>query len=391
MTRSPRPARRGGVRFRAVKVLVTTTPGLGHVLPILPLAQHLQARGHEVRWVVGPDGADAVRATGIAVTEGGLPARQRQAELGRQYPQMRTLPERERRLLGFSKGFGEIAAPVMLDVLWPLVAAWRPDVVVHDAADLAGPLVAAATGIPSACHGFGEVVPEPAVRRAGAEVAPLWEAAGLAADPYAGSYRGTYLDIYPPSLRSLDMGHVPRVQAVRPAEGRPAAGELAYVTFGTMFNVVDDCFRAAIRAAASTCAEVLVTVGPDGDPAAVGEQPANVRVERFVPQAEVLPRCRVVLCHGGSGTVLAALAHGVPLLCLPQGADQFANAANVAAAGCGIDIGPASVTEPALRAALAELVEAPAHLDAARAMAAEIAAMPGPSQAAAAVEALAAR
>ena len=70
-----------------------------------------------------------------------------------------------------------------------------------------------------------------------------------------------------------------------------------------------------------------------GSPAMLGAVPDHVRVESFIPQAEVLPGCGAVVCHGGSGTILAALAHGLPVVCIPQGADQFANAANVERVG----------------------------------------------------------
>ena len=54
----------------------------------------------------------------------------------------------------------------------------------------------------------------------------------------------------------------------------------------------------------------------------LGAQPAHVRAERFVPQSEELPHCDLVISHGGSGSVLGALAHGLPQLLLPLGADQ---------------------------------------------------------------------
>ncbi len=249
----------------------------------------------------------------------------------------------------FSKLFGELAAPTMVEPVTGLVEQWKPDVVVHDAAELAAPLVAAVRGVPSVCHGFGEVVPELSVRRAGEQVAALWQDAGLEPDAYAGSYRGLYVDIYPPALGALDMAHIPRIQMSRPATGELSSGDLVYVTFGTVFNQVDDDFRAAVLAAAAIADEVLVTVGSAGNPEAVGSVPANVTVERFVPQAEVLPRCGAVVCHAGSGTVLAALAHGLPLLCLPRGADQFANASNVARAGAGVSLLGDEATDEALR------------------------------------------
>ena len=62
----------------------------------------------------------------------------------------------------------------------------------------------------------------------------------------------------------------------------------------------------------------LVTVGRNVEPEALGPLPPRVRVERFVPQAHILPRSAAVVSHGGSGTTLGALAHGLPLVLVPQ-------------------------------------------------------------------------
>jgi len=96
-----------------------------------------------------------------------------------------------------------------------------------------------------------------------------------------------------------------------------------------------------------------------------------------VPQADLLPHADVVVHHGGSGTTLGALAAGVPQLVLPQGADQFANAEALLAAGAATQLLPAelsaeAVTEQARNAASCR--------DAARAIAEEIAAMPSPDE-----------
>ena len=369
-----------------VKVLVTSTPGLGHVLPLVPLAVELRDRGHELHWLAGPDNAATVTGLGIAVTVAGMPVQERLAEFRRRRPDVPTLSRPEARAVAFSTLFAELAAPPVLEALEPLVEAWRPDVIVHDAAELAAPLVAASAGIPSVCHGFGEVVLEASVRRAATIMEPAWTARGLAADPYAGSYRGLYVDIYPPSLGAEDMAHIPRWQLRRPAEGPMASGSLVYVTFGTVFNAVDDEFRAAVLGAAAAADEVLVTVGEGGDPAAVGAVPGNVRVERFVPQAEVLPRCGAVVCHAGSGTLLASLAHGIPLVCLPRGADQFSNAANVARLGAGSALIGDQITEAAVKTAIERAVSSGDQRAAARGLAQEITGMPSDAEVAAAIE-----
>lgn len=374
-----------------MRILVTSTPGFGHVQPILPLAVELRAQGHDVRWVAGEPGAETVAGAGFDVTVAGMSPRDRNAELNRRHPDLFTRPLAEARAIAFSTHFGELAAPVMVAALGDVVAGWRPDVLVHDAAELGAPLAAASANLPSVCLGFGELVPAQSARAAGDVVAPLWEAAGLEPDPYAGSYRGLYVDLYPASLRGEPMDHVPTVQPRRPADASAlATGELVYVTMGTVFNEVDDAFRAAVWGAAAVAEEVLVTVGPTGDPEGIGAVPAHVRVQRFVPQADLLPRCAAVVCHGGSGTVLASLAHGLPLLCLPRGADQFTNADNVARVGAGAVLRPAEVTEAAVRDALALLAE-PAARTRAAGLAAEIAGMPSDAEVAAAIATYAAR
>src|SRR3546814_3856798 len=103
----------------------------------------------------------------------------------------------------------------MLEPVRSAVDAWAPDVVLHDAAELVGPLAVASAGIPSVCHGFGQLVPEVAVRVAGDLLATMWRGAGVAPDRYAGSYRGLYVDIYPPSLATTRSTHVRPVQGSR--------------------------------------------------------------------------------------------------------------------------------------------------------------------------------
>jgi UDP:flavonoid glycosyltransferase YjiC (YdhE family) len=118
----------------------------------------------------------------------------------------------------------------------------------------------------------------------------------------------------------------------------------------------------------------------------LGEQPAHVRVERYVPQGAVLRHCHVVVSHGGSGTALGALALGVPQLCLPQGADQFLNAANIASSGAGLALLPHEATGDAVAGAVGRLLGEPSFRDAAAAVGESIALMPAVEEVAAVLE-----
>jgi len=127
-------------------------------------------------------------------------------------------------------------------------------------------------------------------------------------------------------------------------------------------------------------ADVLLTTGWQNDPAELRAIPANATAERFVPQDEILPRTSLIVTHAGSGSMLGALAHGIPLLAVPHAADQFENAAAVAAAGAGRVVMPDDLSEVAVREAAHALFDDPSYLDAARAVAAEIAAMPSAAE-----------
>jgi len=101
-------------------------------------------------------------------------------------------------------------------------------------------------------------------------------------------------------------------------------------------------------------ARVLTTVGNALDPESL-TVPDNAAVLRFVPHDLVLPEASLVVTHAGLGTVMAALRHGVPLLCLPMGRDQHANGRRVQELGIGRTI-PQESRVGVLRAAISRVL-----------------------------------
>lgn len=381
-----------------MRVLFSSLGAIGHIHPLVPLAVALQARGHDVRWATGPESCAWVERAGIPAVPAGQTQAERLAEFWRRYPETRERPPQEWPDVMFPKMFGEISAPLALADLLPLVRGWRPALVVHDAADLAAPIAAAAVGVPNVTHAFGALPPEARVRAAGEEVAALWRSEGLEPRAYGGAYDHMYLDIYPPRLQAAGGDHVKVRQPLRPVpfdgatdERLPAdiaddaARPLLYLTFGTVFND-NAAFRAALAGIGDLGVKVVVTVGPNGDPAAFGPQPDHVVLERYIPQTLLLPACDVVVSHGGSGTVLAALGMGIPQLCLPQAADQFINAAAVARAGAGLAIPPHEVDSTAVADAVRRLLDDSTFRRHARLVADDIAAMPSPDEVAGVLE-----
>jgi UDP:flavonoid glycosyltransferase YjiC (YdhE family) len=370
-------------------MLFTLAGGSGHLAPLVPLARAAAAAGHEVAFSARPWMAAAVEAHGFPAFAAGT-------DLGLA-PVRRPLAavDVEREIQAVGPGFGRRVARERAAGLLPLCASWRPDLLVCEELDF-GAMVAAerlalphATVLASASAGF--VRPE-------LVAGPLGEvraAHGLAPDPeLASPARHLVLSPFPPSLRDPGAaGHAFRGAAGARPPGRAAAREAptVYFTLGTVFNVESgDLFQRVVAGLRELPIRLVVSVGRDVDPAELGPQPAHVRVERWISEAEVLPACRLVVSHGGSGSVLAALAHGLPMALLPLGADQPLTAARCASLGVARVLDPLEATPRSVREAAASLLGDEACRRAAERVRAEIEALPGPAHAARLLERLAA-
>ncbi len=147
-----------------------------------------------------------------------------------------------------------------------------------------------------------------------------------------------------------------------------------YVTYGSVTPTLPffpELFRATVAALGELPVRALFTVGVDVDVDALGSVPGNVRIERWIPQADVMPHAAAMVGHGGAGSTRMALAAGVPSVIVPGFADQFRNAERVAALGAGLQAGPED-----LASALRQVLGEPAHSEAARRVAAEVARLP---------------
>jgi MGT family glycosyltransferase len=171
----------------------------------------------------------------------------------------------------------------------------------------------------------------------------------------------------------------------------PRDRPVVYVTEGTMHSKPPLLLRAAIQGLSSFGATVIVTTGKHRDPNGIGlgPLPTNVRVERFVPHSDLLPLTDVVVTTGGTGTVLAALAAGVPLVVVPTAWDQPENAWRIAEAGAGIRLAPSRCTPDAIRAAVERVLGDASFRQNACRLAAEFAGYGGAAQAADLIEGLA--
>jgi UDP:flavonoid glycosyltransferase YjiC (YdhE family) len=372
-----------------MRVLFTSTAGVGHVLPLLPLARAFAHAGVDVSFATAPSWCARLQGEGFRFLPAGLEADVGQERNAVHREAWLGLPPLERRPYAFTARFALIEAPERLAGVRNAASSSEPDLIVHESGDLTAPLVATELGLRSVHHGFGRLVPRVCFERAATVTDPLWRAAGLKPDSLGGVFRDVYVDICPPSLADESPPQDVRVEPLRPvtvgAAGEPPEWLVVlpdrptvYVTLGTIFNTAS-LFRLVLTALDGLDCNVVATVGERNDPADFAPVPANAHVERFVPQALILPHCRVAVSHGGSGSMLGALAHGLPLLLLPHAADQFANAAACHAAGAARVLMPADLNAGAVRAAVVELLDDPRYSIRAAQIADEIAAMPTPA------------
>jgi MGT family glycosyltransferase len=203
----------------------------------------------------------------------------------------------------------------------------------------------------------------------------------------------------PPRFRDPAYPLPPGALSLRPHDPGPRPGETippwlrrptVYVTLGTIFNMESgDLFPRVLAGVRDLDVDVLVTVGPHLSPTEFGPQPSNVHIEQWVSQSLVLPHCAAVVSHAGSGSTIGALAHGLPLVLLPLGADQPHNADRCTALGVGTTLDPSTATPSDITSAVHDVLTRPSYRECAQSLAADIAALPGPEHAIPALENLA--
>jgi UDP:flavonoid glycosyltransferase YjiC (YdhE family) len=365
-----------------MRILVVSTPGAGHVIPLVPIVGAFVAGGDEVLVASGPEARLVIEKTGARFALAGHSQGEWMARLAsriRGNPGDGLPPER---ILHYflPRVFAEIGVDDMIDEVLRHGEEFAPDVVLFEAFALAGPLAAELFGVPAVAHMFGPLPPQDAVELANDAVSPIWRAHGRDVPGWGGMYRHLTIQICPPSLEQADVptGETLRLRPAPLPITPPITTErpLVYVTFGTLFNANLDLFRLALTALADQPVDVVLTIGRDQDPDALAPHPANARIEQFIPQAELLPSCRAVVHHGGAGTTFGALAHGVPQVILPQGADNYEHAAMCEHAGTAVALRPDDVSVVNIAAAVRRVLHEPSYTTAAGACANEIAAMP---------------
>lgn len=327
-----------------MKALFVTSPGDGHVLPVVASAWELRNQGHEVIVATAGTGVAAASQAGLSTIDVAP-----DADLGqvrrRHLAGMGTLSQDERFLAAMVM-FGEISA-LMVDGAVDVATAWQPDVVIHTPLQAAGPVVAASADAALVEHGFQLTGVLRTMELLLPHMAGALQRHGLRAEELP---RAHGLDVCPPALQSYRRAGVS--MGFRPYNGGgvvPAAllrrGDCPRVclTLGTSLpaDVLDRIRQDLLSTCAVLGVEVILATGAGTD---AGTHGANVVAEGWLPLTTVLPTCDLVVHHGGAGTTLTAAWSGAPQVIIPQLADQHFNAAQITRAGIGTAPHPSEVT-----------------------------------------------
>lgn len=146
------------------------------------------------------------------------------------------------------------------------------------------------------------------------------------------------------------------------------------VTQGTINNDFDQLIRPAIRALAEQNVLVIVTTGSrNAEEVGIDPLPSNVRVQRFIPYAHLIPHVDLLLTNGGYGSIQIALAHGVPVVAIGKTEDKAEIANRVNWSGVGIGLKERTASEEQIRKAVRTVLDTPTYAARAEAMRYEMA------------------
>jgi L-noviosyl transferase len=367
-----------------MRVLFTSLPGIGHMFPMVPLAWALQAAGHTV--LVATD-----RQFLPVVTGAGLPAAAvldpiDPVELFR--PAGR--PGRPGRPMSPAEGTGHRCAENgirALPAIRALVDVWRPDLVIAEPMELAGPAAATNAGVPWVRHSYGLMPPEGLLSAAVAALDTELAVLGLSS---LGQPART-IDVCPDSLQPSDavattpMRYVPYNGPAGVPDwllaGPPARPRICMTLGGSLPRrdpQVAPLWRLLLDELVALDQEVIIAID-EKQRSRLGHLPGGVRAAR-IALCDLMPTCTAIVHHGGSGSTMTAAAFAVPQLVIPHFGDQFANAEQVTAVGAGTSL-PHDTDDLARITAACKLITGDGpHREISRRLADENASRPKPTE-----------
>ncbi len=423
------------------RFLFTVWPYVGHVHNSITVARELQRRGHEIGFYSGPRIGPLVEAERFCFFPFRALSQERVDHLVLGADGITAQQLNVFKLKALWKEFLLGTVPSQLADLGPILDRWQPDEIVCDPA-MWGPILvlheARRLPVPvllyvTACllpgrdaPLLGATFPRPTrwpTRLRAGLIRLIMGGVALEFRHCANQIRRTFglpplvvsvneytgqMPLYLlPSLPQLDynrtdlppsvhyLGPLPwtdRRQTTAPSwlDELPPDRPLIYVTEGTAQPQEPLLLKAALPALANLPVQVVLTTGPLRKPTDLGFSaiPSNVRIEQWVSHAHLLPRISLLVTAGGTGTLMASLKEGVPVIVVPLHWEQAETAWRIAEAGVGVALLPRQCTPERLRAAVWHVLREPSFRHNAQRMGELLRRAPGPSGAADLLEGL---
>ena len=315
-----------------MRVLFASTHGAGHFGPLIPVIDACERNGHDTL-IVGPP---TLKSRGYEFRAGASPPDEVLAPL---WGRMPSLPPGQGDVVVVGAIFAGLNVDAMLPALEEAIEDWRPDLVVRETAEFASAIAAERHGIPHVRVAAGVALVE---ESALAIAAPALEerqpgiTSRIAESPYL-TYFPAPVDPAPFAVTRIRHPATEVAPKPLPDWWEEDGAPLVYVSFGSVaatFPPAAQIYASALGAVRDLPVRVLLTRG--GNEIELGDVPANVHVEHWVSEPDVLAFASAAVGHGGTGTTLSALAAGCPLVVVPLFGDQPANAVRVAVAGAGV-------------------------------------------------------
>lgn len=375
-----------------MRILFVAGGTSGVIFGIVPLAQAARNAGHEV-FMAAPENVMPTIAQsgipGVAVSSKVM----HDALVDRRGIRVPIPEDLHERYIFNGRTFGRYAASC-LDGLLELVDRWRPDVVVGGALAFAAPLVAAYAGVPYVKQAIDMGEPRTIDLGAAAELGPELERLGLYDMPRA----DLFIDICPPSLRPADappaqpMRYVPYATQKRVEPWMLAKGDRPRVLVSAGSRVTPesdfDILSGLVEKVGKLDVELLIAT-----PEAVAEKlrplPAHVRAG-WIPLHLAAPTCDLVVHHAGGNTTMGYVSYGVPQVLIPYLPYCVDYSRRLSDHGAARMVDPADDSAETIARVCAEMLATPSYRERARALADEVAGLPGAAEAVTAIERLAA-
>lgn len=405
------------------RFLIATIAAAGHVNPALPIARKLVERDHEVYWYTGKGFQEKIEATG---------ARHVPICTGIDFTDINTIPqnfiEQKDALKGVAQfkyylkhGFID-SAVTQLEDLTNILNEFPADVLLCDVFCLGISWLHEKTGLPWAAFGMSAlpfnsrdtapfglgILPGNSwgeklrnrflnylsqnvlMRDVTIHLDKCRESVGLpkksqdfftaALSPFLYLQGTTPSFEYPRSDLASQIHFIGTFLPPAPAFTPPAWWDdlkldkpIIHVTQGTVATEARDLILPTIEALANEDVLLIVTTG--GQPIEnlqLNPIPKNVRLERFIPHAYLLPYVDVMVTNGGFNGVQTALAFGVPMVTAGQTEEKPEICARVHWTGTGINLKTSTPTPKQIRDAVMKILSTPKYREKAESFKAEI-------------------